>query len=842
MRDNYRNLLIVTLLLVMLVCPVSAWFYNEYPTPTPSDTNYEKFGPRVDRLLIKLYSSAVDEWEAMKAGELDTTDTQLTSSYYNQFTTDPPAGYADKVNVVSVGSEFSIRNLDMNQNGERYLGSPENPAYPNPVANLNDTDPKNDYNPVSNLAFRKAILSCINRTLYVTNFIGTGFAIEHWSMLPPAIGPQYYNESFRRYPFNLTRAQEYLDAGGFKLNATTGYRYWDRNSNNVEDANEWVELKVIIRIDDSHRLAAGNELCNQLNTIGVRTNRLYLTVTGAITQWFENKDAHLYTAGLTLGIEPTSITLWLIDYYWHPGYCFNTVKANDLQFNNAARIVETASSFAEAEAAMEICNERGALAALNGPMWVYSSTMANLRKYSGGGAGGPVEEATYKADYWEGTTMVPGYGSDSFFGFLNMHPDGYERPQYGTIRHGFATTAIRFFNPIYAELIWDNKILDLVYDTLCRSNPYNLNEQILWMAKNFTVGTYNHPIYGPCTKFRFTLRPDLYWHDGTPVTTKDVYFTIVESAPLLQTRGYPNPWYWSAVRHVLSLYTLDPMTFEILIDIKSVWAFSLTGAGVRILPEHIWRPIITSGDPTTTAPDKNMIGCGPWRISNYTSGVGGVVELVANTPGRAVTTTGAPFTGSTAVTNLYGYHRWSPLHINIQADPNYRHEFTNCTRPLIITLKNEWLSGAITVDKNVSITFDSYNNGTTKVLASLTGIVIPAGGVHVETFTFCWPWGKHTVTVDATITAPTAFASSKSVTATYWVTIREDFSGALYYGNIAADIRVDIQDVARASAAFGTYPGHPKWIPIVDQNSDYKIDIQDIARVAARFGWHYGIQ
>jgi len=36
-------------------------------------------------------------------------------------------------------------------------------------------------------------------------------------------------------------------------------------------------------------------------------------------------------------------------------------------------------------------------------------------------------------------------------------------------------------------------------------------------------------------------------------------------------------------------------------------------AGNIILPEHIWRNIVTNGDPTTFAPDPQIIGCGPFK-------------------------------------------------------------------------------------------------------------------------------------------------------------------------------------------------------------------------------------
>ncbi|MEM1589430.1 MAG: hypothetical protein QW175_03305, partial [Candidatus Bathyarchaeia archaeon] len=66
------------------------------------------------------------------------------------------------------------------------------------------------------------------------------------------------------------------------------------------------------------------------------------------------------------------------------------------------------------------------------------------------------------------------------------------------------------------------------------------------------------------------------------------------------------------------------------------------------------------------------------------------------------------------------------------------------------------------------------------------------------------------------------------------VTLREDVTS--YAGDLI-DIRVNIRDVSRAAAAFGSMPGHPRWEPSCDVNDDFKVNIRDISAIAARFGW-----
>jgi hypothetical protein len=56
------------------------------------------------------------------------------------------------------------------------------------------------------------------------------------------------------------------------------------------------------------------------------------------------------------------------------------------------------------------------------------------------------------------------------------------------------------------------------------------------------------------------------------------------------------------------------------------------------------------------------------------------------------------------------------------------------------------------------------------------------------------------------------------------------------FGDINGDGKVDIKDVAIASRAFGSYPGHPHWNPVGDINYDLKVDIKDVAAVSKQYG------
>lgn len=60
-------------------------------------------------------------------------------------------------------------------------------------------------------------------------------------------------------------------------------------------------------------------------------------------------------------------------------------------------------------------------------------------------------------------------------------------------------------------------------------------------------------------------------------------------------------------------------------------------------------------------------------------------------------------------------------------------------------------------------------------------------------------------------------------------------------GDISRDGKVDMKDVALAAAAFGSYPGHPRWNPLADLTGqqilpDDRVDIIDLILIVKHFG------
>jgi hypothetical protein len=663
-------------MLTMIAYPVYAWNYGN--PATPADDNVEYFGPRADKLLIALYASQTSEWDTgLTLGKIDVSDWPLDDTHYTQYTTPP---YNNSIMVTAYGPEFGMRLFDLNQNNNTYLGNPPNPTYPQPT----DVYFAGGYgNPMAELSLRTAVAYLSDRTKYVQN-CGTVTNIAVYTLVGANdLGTSPWGKytdwditagGSRKdlcYLYNVTAASAVLNASGnFPL--LPGHTWRSYTPDPAHLAPMDFQLIFYVRTDDTCREYAGDQLTAQLEQSGIQINvkEIGCDITGAHDNVMGAKDFHLYTGGWSLDAVPDYLILWDWAYYWHPGRPYDYAGCNDPTVNVAAESCYSANTQADAVYWSIQFQVAFATGVLGVPLWIAAGYKADYRTYTGGTAGvaqTPDDgENQYRGKYWTGFVNIAGFGTDNYFSFLNLHPEGYDWGNGNmTIRYGFKTAHLQELNPIYTEFLWDNTVIDTVgYDSLVTRNPLNLGQFDPWTCLTFTVTTYEHPVFGTCTKVIYTLRDNVFFQDGAPVTAADLNFTFVEMKQILAVRGLANMWWISNVQDILSLTILDPYNIEVLYDAKSIFAVGWAG-GTRILPEHIWYPIVSKGDPTVAAPDPNLIGLGAWRLAEYVSG--SHVLLLANTPGSVVQATGDPqLAGSRPVNSTEGFFRLLPVSVDTQ--------------------------------------------------------------------------------------------------------------------------------------------------------------------------------
>lgn len=806
--------LVALLMALMLVSPVFAWTYWD----GTGDTKFETFGPRVDKLLIKLYASDISEWDTgLEGGEIDVTDWPLDAAHYEEYVLDP------RFHVLGYGAEFGLFLFDLNNNGNQYLGNPPDPEYPNPVYPnpmgypLEESDNLYD----DGWALRYAIAHLIDRDALV-QYVGPALATPIYTVVPPCFGKYMIplEQIWDHVKYDPTLASHVLNESGlFPYDPVSGWRYWDRNKNGQKDSGEDFKLKVFVRSDHAGRKKAGEMLLEEFAKsdplIRIPYEATFGDISAARLQVMTNKDFHIYTGGWSLGVDPDHVILWNWDFYWHPGRPYNYAGINKDILNEASYGVMYANTQADAVYWCWEFQRAFAETAASVPLYSAAGYKAMSKTYVG-------DETPYSGKEWTNMVNWPGYGVDNGYTFLNMHVNTSEWMPGGVIRYGFKTTDIRQLNPIYSEWLWDNTVLDLIgYESLLARNPYTL-DFIPWVAKAFEVGTYEHPEFGECTKIKFVIRNDVYFQDGEKLDVNDIKFTFYEIKGILESRSLAPPWWISNVQNILTFDIIDPQTFEVLLDVKSVFAVGWIG-GNRILPEHIWRPICTTGDPSGFAPDPNLIGSGPWRLDEYVPN--SHILLVANKPGSIVDT-GLP--GSVPVESSKGFFRLMPAYVDVQPAGYTVVVPPDVSFNLVSTVKNlmdvhggcgdhTTLEGI----KYVWIDDTLLVNGKT--------VTLSPKATDTDTNSISLPRGLHWAKIAFEITGPSEIAETW-VNATWpiYATIRED---------INLDFFVNAKDAVALGTAFGSRPGDPNWKGACDINGDGFVNAKDAVKLGAVFGW-----
>lgn len=139
-------------------------------------------------------------------------------------------------------------------------------------------------------------------------------------------------------------------------------------------------------------------------------------------------------------------------------------------------------------------------------------------------------------------------------------------------------------------------MLSLIYDTLFVMDADNLPKP--WIAKEDKVSADGKT-------HTLTLRNDVKWHDGKPLTSADVKFAYEFY------KKHTHARWTSAVPDFTSIETPNDTTVIITLKEPSA-AFAIqTLADVPIIPKHIWESV--------TDPKKfvNNIGSGPFKLAEY---------------------------------------------------------------------------------------------------------------------------------------------------------------------------------------------------------------------------------
>jgi len=177
----------------------------------------------------------------------------------------------------------------------------------------------------------------------------------------------------------------------------------------------------------------------------------------------------------------------------------------------------------------------------------------------------------------------------------------------GTLIEGIVGVP-RFVNPVLAVTRVDQDIAALIFGGLMKISP--TGELVPDIAESITASsdglTYN-----------IIIRSNIRFHDGTPLTARDVSFTIA----LMQDADLKSPLRgnWAGV-------TVEEIgEYELNLVLSEPYTPFLENLTFGILPRHIWSELPIEQIPFSQR-NTDPIGAGPFRVLDITRNSAGLIQ------------------------------------------------------------------------------------------------------------------------------------------------------------------------------------------------------------------------
>ncbi len=163
-------------------------------------------------------------------------------------------------------------------------------------------------------------------------------------------------------------------------------------------------------------------------------------------------------------------------------------------------------------------------------------------------------------------------------------------------------------NPLLASSDVDRDLVRLLFAGLMKFDEQG--NVVPDLAASFTIDPEQ-------TTYTFTLRDDLYWHDGMPILADDIVFTIEK---------IKNPEFKSPLKSSFngaSVSRLNDQTVQFVLN--EPFAPFLSIMTVGILPEHLWYSIPNFGAQLAEL-NKKPIGSGPYKFKSLVKETNGNIK------------------------------------------------------------------------------------------------------------------------------------------------------------------------------------------------------------------------
>ncbi|WP_237037447.1 peptide-binding protein [Mediannikoviicoccus vaginalis] len=193
--------------------------------------------------------------------------------------------------------------------------------------------------------------------------------------------------------------------------------------------------------------------------------------------------------------------------------------------------------------------------------------------------------------------------------------------------YGITSSPEGNFNPLFSNTQYDGNVNGLIYDSLLQLNSKIEIEPA--MAEKYEMTEDGK-------KITFTLRDGLKFHDGEPVTSADVKFTLEalankdyegDLASYVGSISGFEAFNKGEAEELSGVKTPDEKTVEITFDVPYSPVLINIGT-LGIIPKHIWEKIDFADWSKSEKELTNPIGSGPYKMEEFKQGE--FVKLTAN--------------------------------------------------------------------------------------------------------------------------------------------------------------------------------------------------------------------
>ncbi|MBM1690957.1 ABC transporter substrate-binding protein [Sulfitobacter geojensis] len=214
----------------------------------------------------------------------------------------------------------------------------------------------------------------------------------------------------------------------------------------------------------------------------------------------------------------------------------------------------------------------------------------------------PEQAFAFDNTIWDAASVVnqSGIGIRNTWTWLSLAPKGDQKD----IIANSADNVIAV-NPLYISGVTDSWITELLYDRLFRVGPDGLPTE--WAATTYE--------WRDDKTIAVTLRDDMEWHDGEPLTAEDVKFSFET------TVGGEAPMYSPFGKGISDIAIEGDNVVVFTLENPSASFIISSLAKINLIPKHVWEPILadlsTKEENAESYQEEMPIGSGPYKFDRW---------------------------------------------------------------------------------------------------------------------------------------------------------------------------------------------------------------------------------